>query len=44
MTVWRTDRTSRGEPQGRVRLTNGAGQVAIPPRSVTTLFPSGDAP
>ena len=44
LTVWRTDRTSRGEPQGRVRLQNGVGQLGIPPFSVTTLFPSGGSP
>jgi hypothetical protein len=44
LTVWRTDRAARGEPQGRVRLQNGIGQLGIPPFSVTTLFPSGGSP
>jgi hypothetical protein len=41
LSVWRTDRDHNAEPLGRVRLTNGGGRLALPPRSVTTLFQAG---
>jgi hypothetical protein len=43
---WVVTRTARGhlaEPIGRVRLTDGIGQLTLPPRSITTLFPAGAA-
>ena len=43
-TVWRTDRDHKAEPLGRVHLQSGVGQLTLPPRSLTTLFPSGAAP
>jgi O-glycosyl hydrolase len=39
--VWRTDRERKAERLGRVRFSDGAGTVTLPPRSVTTLFPPG---
>ena len=42
--VTRTDRTRQAERLGRVRLQDGAGLVVLPPRSITTLFPSGAGP
>jgi hypothetical protein len=42
-TLWRTDRAHKAEPLGRVHLQAGSGQVILPPRSLTTLFPPGVA-
>jgi O-glycosyl hydrolase len=42
-TVWRTDRSAKAERLGRLQLTDGVGRISIPPRSLTTLFPSGAA-
>jgi O-glycosyl hydrolase len=42
--VTRTDRTRQAERLGRVRLQDGSGLVVLPPRSITTLFPSGASP
>jgi O-glycosyl hydrolase len=44
LVVTRTDRTRQAERLGRVRLQDGTGLVVLPPRSVTTLFPSGASP
>jgi O-glycosyl hydrolase len=41
MGVTRTERGRHAEPIGRVRLLDGMGQLTLPPRSITTLFPSG---
>ena len=42
-TVWRTDHDHKAELLGRVHLLDGIGQLALPPQSLTTLFPSGAA-
>ena len=39
--VWRTDADHRAERLGRVQLGNGTASLILPPRSVTTLFPTG---
>ncbi len=41
LAVWRTDREHSAEPFGRVQLQGGSGSLALPPRSLTTLFPAG---
>jgi O-glycosyl hydrolase len=38
-----TDRTHHAERLGRLSLQDGIGQLTLSPRSVTTLFPAGDA-
>jgi hypothetical protein len=43
LTVWRTDREHKAEVLGRLSLQNGKGALILPPRSLTTLFPSGAA-
>lgn len=42
--VTRTERTRKAEQVGRVRFQDGAGQLTLPPRSITTLFPAGAGP
>jgi hypothetical protein len=42
LVVTMTDRTHHAERTGRVTLQDGMGQLTLPPRSVTTLFPAGD--
>ncbi len=42
-TVWRTDRGYKAERLGRLQVADGSGRMSIPPRSLTTLFPSGAA-
>jgi hypothetical protein len=42
-TVTRTERGRLGEVLGRVRFQNRAARMILPPRSVTTLIPSGAA-
>jgi O-glycosyl hydrolase len=44
LTVWRTDRDHRAEPQGRLRVQRGSADIVLPGRSLTTLFPSGRSP
>jgi O-glycosyl hydrolase len=39
--VTRTERGRRAERLGRVAFADGLAQVTLPPRSITTLFPSG---
>jgi hypothetical protein len=41
--VWRTDREHKAEPLGRVQVQDGLAHLALPPRSLTTLFPAGAA-
>ena len=43
LALWRTDRDHKAEPLGRVHLQDGFGQLILPPRSLTTLFPAGAA-
>ena len=41
---WVVTRTSRGhlaDRMGRLRFHDGVGQITLPPRSITTLFPAG---
>jgi O-glycosyl hydrolase len=40
MVVTRTDRGSQAERIGRLALQDGVGQLTLPPRSITTLFPA----
>jgi hypothetical protein len=42
--VTQTDRVRREAPAGWVDLDRGNGQVRLPPRSITTLFPGGSGP
>ena len=44
LVVTQTDRSHRAENLGRVRLQDGIGRMTLPPRSITTLFPSGAGP
>jgi hypothetical protein len=44
MVVTQTDRSHRAESLGRVRLQDGTGRMTLPPRSITTLFPTGAGP
>ena len=44
MSVTRTERRRQAEQVGRMRLQDGVGQLTLPPRSITTLFPSGSGP
>jgi O-glycosyl hydrolase len=39
-----TDRTHQADRTGRLTMRDGMGQLTLGPRSVTTLFPAGDAP
>jgi hypothetical protein len=44
---WTVTRTARGhlaERIGRLRLDSEVGQLTLPPRSITTLFPAGATP
>ncbi|HEX8966383.1 MAG TPA: glycosyl hydrolase [Chloroflexota bacterium] len=41
LTVTRTERGRTAQPVGRLRLSDNIGELTIPPRSVTTLFPAG---
>jgi hypothetical protein len=43
-TVTRFGRGHLGEPLGRQQFQDGAAHLILPPRSITTLFPSGTAP
>ena len=42
--VTRTERGHLGERLGRVRVVDGSAQMMLPPRSITTLVPSGQTP
>ena len=42
--VTRTERGHLGERLGRVRVEDGSAQMLLPPRSITTLVPSGQSP
>lgn len=44
LSVTRTERGRFAERVGRLRLDDGEGQLTVPPRSITTLFPSGAGP
>ncbi len=44
MVVTRTGTTQRAERLGRLSMQDGVGQVTLPPRSITTLFPAGAGP
>jgi glucosylceramidase len=44
LVVTRTDRTEEAKRLGRVDLQQGVGQVELPPRSITTLYPAGAGP
>jgi hypothetical protein len=44
MSVTRTERGRLAERVGRLSLHDGDGQLTLPPRSITTLFPSGAGP
>jgi len=39
--VWRTNRERKAERIGRLRLADGAGNLTLPARSITTLYPPG---
>ncbi len=43
LVVWRTDREHKADLLGRLDLQAGTGVLSLPPRSLTTLFPSGAA-
>jgi hypothetical protein len=44
MSVTRTERGRLAERVGRLSLHEGEGQLTLPPRSITTLFPVGAGP
>ncbi len=44
LSVTRTERTRKAEHVGRVSMRGGVGQLTLPPRSLTTLFPTGFGP
>jgi hypothetical protein len=44
LAVTRTSRGHAAEPLSRLGLVDGSGVVGLPPRSLTTLFPSGQEP
>src|SRR4051794_32208151 len=44
LVLTRTDRDHKAERLGRVRLQDGVGQLMLPARSITTLFPAGAGP
>jgi O-glycosyl hydrolase len=44
MSVTRTARGLFAQHVGRLRLEDGDGQLTLPPRSITTLFPAGAGP
>jgi len=44
MSVTRTERGRLAELVGRVSFDAGVAELTVPPRSITTLFPSGAGP
>jgi O-glycosyl hydrolase len=44
LVVTRTDRSRHAERLGRLSLSDGSGELVLPPRSITTLFPEGAGP
>jgi O-glycosyl hydrolase len=44
MSVTRTSRQHTADHIGRVSLADGVGQLSLPPRSITTLYPVGAGP
>ena len=44
LSVTRTQRDRFADRVGRLRLEEGEGRLTVPPRSITTLFPSGAGP
>ena len=44
MSVTRTERMRKAEQVGHMRLQDGVGQLTLPPRSISTLFPAGTGP